>query len=35
MLGGTVDANPVGHPCCIGWGHPDEEAVRRFVRDRR
>jgi len=30
--GHQVYADPAGHPFCIGWGHPDEEAVRNFVR---
>ena len=21
----------VGRPRCIGWGHPDDEAVRRYL----
>jgi hypothetical protein len=32
--GHQVDADPAGHPFCLGWGHPDEAAVRRIVRDR-
>ena len=24
--------DPAGHPFCIGWGHPDDEAVRNFLR---
>jgi hypothetical protein len=31
--GHEVFADPAGHPFCIGWGHPDDEAVRRYVRD--
>ena len=30
--GHQVYADPAGHPFCIGWGHPDDDAVRRFVR---
>jgi hypothetical protein len=30
--GHQVYADPAGHPFCIGWGQPDDEAVRRFVR---
>jgi len=33
--GHQVYADPAGHPFCLGWGHPDEEAVRRFLRGRR
>jgi uncharacterized glyoxalase superfamily protein PhnB len=29
--GFAVFADPAGHPFCIGWGQPDEEAVRRYV----
>lgn len=32
--GHQVYADPAGHPFCIGWGHPDEEAVRRYIRSR-
>ena len=32
--GHQVYADPAGHPFCLGWGHPDEDAVRRFVRNR-
>ena len=31
--GHQVYADPAGHPFCLGWGHPDDEAIRRFVRD--
>ena len=31
--GHQVYADPAGHPFCLGWGHPDAEAVRRFLRD--
>jgi hypothetical protein len=30
--GHQVYADPAGHPFCIGWGHPDDEAVRNFLR---
>lgn len=30
--GHQVYADPAGHPFCLGWGHPDEDAVRRYVR---
>ena len=29
--GYQVYADPAGHPFCLGWGQPDEEAVRRYV----
>lgn len=29
--GHQVYADPAGHPFCIGWGQPDEAAVRRFA----
>ena len=29
--GHTVFADPAGHPFCIGWGHPDEDRLRRFL----
>lgn len=31
--GFQVYADPAGHPFCIGWGHPDDEAIRRFMSD--
>jgi hypothetical protein len=31
--GHQVYADPAGHPFCIGWGHPDDEAIRGFLRD--
>ncbi len=31
--GHRVYADPAGHPFCIGWGHPDNDAVRVFLRD--
>jgi len=30
--GHQVYADPAGHPFCIGWGHPDDEAVRNILR---
>jgi GNAT superfamily N-acetyltransferase len=33
--GHQVYADPAGHPFCLGWGHPDEETVRRILHDRR
>jgi hypothetical protein len=32
--GHQVYADPAGHPFCIGWGHPDDETIRRVIRDR-
>lgn len=32
--GYQVYADPAGHPFCLGWGHPDDEAIRRILRDR-
>lgn len=29
--GHQVYADPAGHPFCIGWGHPDEAALRAFL----
>ena len=29
--GHVVYADPAGHPFCIGWGHPDEAQLRRFL----
>jgi hypothetical protein len=29
--GHNVYADPAGHPFCLGWGHPDDETIRRFV----
>lgn len=29
--GHTVYADPAGHPFCIGWGHPDEAELQRFL----
>ena len=31
--GHRVYADPAGHPFCIGWGHPDDDAVRAFLRE--
>jgi len=33
--GHQVYADPAGHPFCLGWGHPDEETVRRFLSGSR
>lgn len=30
--GHRVYADPAGHPFCIGWGQPDDDAVRNFLR---
>ena len=32
--GHQVYADPAGHPFCLGWGQPDDDAVRRYLRDR-
>ena len=32
--GHQVYADPAGHPFCIGWGHPSQEALAAFVADR-
>jgi hypothetical protein len=31
--GHQVYADPAGHPFCLGWGQPDDDAVRRYLRD--
>jgi len=31
--GHQVYADPAGHPFCLGWGQPDDAAIRRYVRD--
>lgn len=31
--GHQVYADPAGHPFCLGWGHPDDEAIHRHVLD--
>ena len=31
--GHRIYADPAGHPFCIGWGHPDNDTVRTFLRD--
>ena len=31
--GHQVYADPAGHPFCLGWGQPDDDAVRRYVSD--
>ena len=32
--GHQVYADPAGHPFCIGWGHPSNEALAAFVAKR-
>jgi len=32
--GHYVLADPAGHPFCIGWGHPDDAQLRRFLAER-
>ena len=32
--GFQVYADPAGHPFCLGWGHPDDDAVRAFLRNQ-
>jgi len=32
--GHQVYADPAGHPFCIGWGHPSQEAIAAFVHER-
>jgi hypothetical protein len=32
--GHQVYADPAGHPFCIGWGQPSEEALAAFVEER-
>ena len=32
--GHDVFADPAGHPFCIGWGHPTEAQLRRFLETR-
>jgi hypothetical protein len=32
--GHQVYADPAGHPFCLGWGHPDDKAVRQLLRGR-
>lgn len=29
--GHQVYTDPAGHPFCIGWGHPDDDAVRSYL----
>jgi hypothetical protein len=31
--GFQVYADPAGHPFCLGWGQPNEERLRRYVRE--
>lgn len=33
--GHQIYADPAGHPFCLGWGHPDDDAVRAYLRDHR
>lgn len=33
--GHQVYADPAGHPFCLGWGHPDNEAIRRMLTNAR
>lgn len=33
--GHQIYADPAGHPFCIGWGHPDEAALRTFLGRQR
>ena len=28
-------ADPAGHPFCIGWGHPTDQAIRDYVAECR
>jgi len=30
--GHQVYADPAGHPFCLGWGHPSDDAIRDYVR---
>ncbi|MFA1547580.1 VOC family protein [Actinomadura chokoriensis] len=32
--GHQVYADPAGHPFCVGWGHPSQEALAAFVTSR-
>ena len=32
--GHQIYADPAGHPVCIGWGHPSQEAIAAFVADK-
>jgi hypothetical protein len=32
--GHQVYADPAGHPFCLGWGHPDDEEIRRIADGR-
>jgi hypothetical protein len=31
--GHQVYADPAGHPFCLGWGHPDDDTIRRMLRE--
>ena len=33
--GHQIYADPAGHPFCLGWGHPDDDAIRLFLHDQR
>jgi hypothetical protein len=32
--GHQVYADPAGHPFCLGWGHPTDDAIRELLRER-
>jgi hypothetical protein len=32
--GHQVYTDPAGHPFCIGWGHPSQDAIAAFVAER-
>ncbi len=32
--GHQVYADPAGHPFCIGWGHPSQDALHALVAER-
>ena len=33
--GHQVYGDPAGHPFCIGWGHPSQDALAAYVAKRR
>ena len=33
--GHQVYADPAGHPFCLGWGQPGDDAIRRYARSLR
>jgi hypothetical protein len=35
VAGHQVYADPAGHPFCIGWGHPNDEDVRKAILQNR